>query len=566
MIDNHKQRIIAEPGADRYRERFRCGSLGAVRVRDVTSVAVDDAGRIFCADRAGVARLEGGRLVAHGRLGPRARVASIAARPGGGVVLVDAYENRLLEIDGDGRVAPLAGRPQPPALDARPRRSDGPAAEALFRAPDLVVATPERVFCVELPQPEPVVRRLERGSVDSVVVDDPELGAVVAAAAGTGGRLFLAGATGPFIALLEPDGRTSLVAGSPDAAGETDGEAREARFARITALAAAPDGGLVVADGARLRRLGPDGCVTALTAARFEPIRAVAVAADGAAIVADGALWRVAPSGEVEPIARDAPAERGGRATAKAFGAAIVDGDTAAAWRIAESLLAAHAATGRARPNRAVQPVSVASARVGRELALAWAESSEPDRARLGAFCLWLIRSEEGRGAPRADAVRLVGALDRTLAAAGRTDAVRAADVVRIAFGDLARRRDRLAVAEALRGSHAAGAVPHLLASPDPDARRLGVEIAAQSRDIRFTPALAALAPDHGALGALRRIWEAPAYTRAQVEDLRAGLRFGRATLDRLFETHGPSALGARGTARYRRLLDGAPESPGPHQ
>ena len=111
-----------------------------MQTRDVKSVAVDDRGLVLCSDGARIARIEDGRLVDHAPLPPRTIVASMAARPGGGTLVVDAHAHRLLEVDAGGHVEPFAGRPQPPSLDRRAIRRDGPAAEALFRAPHVVAA------------------------------------------------------------------------------------------------------------------------------------------------------------------------------------------------------------------------------------------------------------------------------------------------------------------------------------------------------------------------------------------------------------------------------------------
>jgi hypothetical protein len=135
---------------------------------------------------------------------------------------------------------------------------------------------------------------------------------------------------------------------------------------------------------------------------------------------------------------------------------------------------------------------------------------------------------------------------------------------VRIAFGDLVRRRDRIAVAAAYRATDAARRAADLLASADPAARALAVEALRQSRDIRFTAALAAIALEGGrdgerALVALRELWDAPAYVADQEAELRASLRFGRTVVDRLLAERGEEALGRLGAARYRRVVAGRP-------
>jgi hypothetical protein len=61
------------------------------------------------------------------------------------------------------------------------------------------------------------------------------------------------------------------------------------------------------------------------------------------------------------------------------------------------------------------------------------------------------------------------------------------------------------------------------------------------------------------ALEALRALWESPAFTREQAAELRAGLRFGRAAVDRLLASHGDAALGPRGTRRYFAVVFRSP-------
>jgi hypothetical protein len=388
---------------------------------------------------------------------------------------------------------------------------------------------------------------------------------ITAASAAPDGALYLAdGATPvPAVYRLAPDGRLARVAGDPGEAGADDGP--DARFARVAALAAAEDG-CYVADGARVRFASADGTVRTVAgsgpgfrdgaphAARFGAIRAIALAPDGALVVADPdneAVRRVDASGSVSTLARDG--------AAKAFGAAVVGGDAGRAWALAESLLGVHALRGGSRPDRDLHPVSVASARVGRALAIEWCLGDDPRRSRLGAYCLWLIRGEEGLGAPDEDAGLLVGAVRAALGAGDLEGARRAVDAVRVAFGGLARRRDRLAVAEAYRATGAARGASDLFAATDPAARALAAEVAEQARDVRFTPALAAraLEGDRAAARALRAIWESPAYTAEQAAELRSGLRFGKAVLDRLLAERGDGALGRRGAARYRRVVGG---------
>jgi len=87
-----------------------------------------------------------------------------------------------------------------------------------------------------------------------------------------------------------PGGRIDTVAGG--AVGHADGDGRTARFESIDGMALLPDGSVVIADGARLRRVSATGQVTslgnALTSKRWDQdLLGVAAAPDGRLYVAD---------------------------------------------------------------------------------------------------------------------------------------------------------------------------------------------------------------------------------------------------------------------------------------
>ncbi len=537
-----------------------------MRVKEIAGVAVDGAGTIFVVASDGrVAALRRDRLVPVDAPPPDSRIASISARPEGGVFAADTLSNCVRAVTPEGRWELYAGAPQPPSLDARARRADGPGLEARFRTPSILASAGARLVCIEAGAP--AIRVLSDGKVATIDLGTSPLATITAASVAGDGALYLADAVTPvpLVVRCGADGRVEPVAGDSREPGDRDGTGSTARFARIAALAATPDG-CYAADGSRIRFVSTTGIVTTVAGAepgfrdgpgpdaRFGAVPAIALSPDGALVVADpdnGAIRRVAPSGTVSTIFRDS--------TAKAFGAAIIDGDTDGAWALAESLLAEHARLGASRPDRALHPVSVASARVGRAMAVAWSESSQPNRARLGAYCLWLVRSEEAIGAPVEDAVRLVGLVSEALDAGDLARVKQALDLVRIAFGGLGRRRDRLAVAEAYRRTNATRQVADLFAAAERSVRAVAADIVEQARDIRFTPSLAALANDgdDAAAHALRTIWDSPAFSSEQAAELRAGLRFGRGVITRLLADRGDEALGRHGAARYRRVVAG---------
>lgn len=544
----------------------------------IVCLAVDASGLVVCSDGGDtLAAAAGGALeplaalppVAGAPPGIRSRVASMAALEGGGVAVADAAAGRLWRVGRDGRVAPLG--PEPGA-----------------GRPALVAAAGGRLFWIEARAAGVLVRAVGPGGAEAVELPPSPLRRVTAAAA-TAEGLYLADGLTPVPALyfLSLGGALRAVAGSPREAGSDDGPRAEARFVRPLSLACDRDGRCYVADGARIRLVGADGGVATLAgsapgfgdgngpAARFGPALAVALAPDGRLWVADaenGALRVVAPGGEVTTVCRGAPAGppprppsgpapvsvADARELARAFGRAVVDGDMVVAAAVADRFLADHAARDRVRPDRTVQPVSVASARVGRELALRWCGSDDERRSRVGAYCLWLIRSAEGAQAPERDAEALVAEVGDALAARDLDRAGRLAGALELALGP-ARRRDRLALSRAFRATPAASPAP-LLASDDALARQLGVRLAGLSRDVRHTPPLAAVALAAGPLAgdaarALRGIWESPCAAREQVGELAAGLRFSRPLLERLAAD--PAILGERGRRRLASVLAG---------
>jgi hypothetical protein len=113
---------------------------------------------------------------------------------------------------------------------------------------------------------------------------------------------------------VTPDGTVTTLAGIPDRPGRIDGLGAEARFSRITGIAAAADGTIYVSDGNFLRSVTPEGFVTTIAGkgtpngnfvpdsydnrpvsikkARFEALGAVIVNAAGQLYVADGGSIR----------------------------------------------------------------------------------------------------------------------------------------------------------------------------------------------------------------------------------------------------------------------------------
>jgi hypothetical protein len=553
---------------------MRPSDIAAIALVDGTlyAVAGELVARLGAAGFHPVATVGGGRLTS-------------VARYGDALLVADAGNNRIWRVTPAGLLAPFAGALQPAALDARARSVDGPAASALLRAPHAVaVLDDETVAFLEPRDGRPVMRTISGGSVTTVELSGLPVRNATAVAPSHEGLLLVDGAT-PTPCLMEAslDGTVRLVAGSVREPGSEDGPLATARFARPLALAAGPERSYV-ADGARIRAVddlvvttvagGPPGDEDGdALSARFALVTALAASPDGALVAVDGGneSIRRLEGGRVVTLYRHASApgataalvdEIEARALARELGAAIVDGDFTTAEEVVERLLADHRARGDARPNRLIQPVSVASARVGRALALEWALAADPRRSRLGAYCLWLVRSAEGRDAPRSDADNLATALASAIDMGALDRAATIAAAMRLVFGPR-RRRDRRAAARAVTGAGLEASCRALLASDDPAARRLGLRVAELGRDIRLTPAIApfVLDGDPDAAGAVSAIWAAPCYTLEQERALRESLPFTQPALERLAR-HPSLDPGAR--RRLRDFLRRGPRAPLP--
>lgn len=194
----------------------------------------------------------------------------------------------------------------PPVASSFSLQRTADRAEALAPAPDLALLN--GVF----PAP-PAFSNAFDGYVGSVTAVGPlaTFENPTALTFDPSGSLYIA--DGPCIRRIAPDaaGRetSSTVAGDWTQRGSADGHVFQARFGWIWAMAAMPDGSLIVADGYRLRRIAFDGAgggiVTTIAGteeqgyvdgdgatARFDVIAGLAVAADGTIYAAEGSRIR----------------------------------------------------------------------------------------------------------------------------------------------------------------------------------------------------------------------------------------------------------------------------------
>lgn len=387
-----------------------------MRPRDIRYLAVTKDGLVVASDGARhIDRLEGGWFARWRQLPRDAQVTGLTA-VGGSVLACDSGNACIWQIDDSG-VAPFAGSPQPRSLGLSHRSSDGTTDDARFRSLTSIALMSEQVAAAEIGPHGPIIRIVAGGRVTSFETGGEPLNSVDSLAPAMSGLYAVSTGVLPIIIYMVNEGScwvSRIHAGARHEAGDTDGRAENARFARPVALAAALTGGCLVADGARIRAVSDGGDVRTLAGgapgfcdgagsdARFGPIQAIAVDTSNRVIVADvdnSAVRSIAPDGFVTTLVggpnpvllNEIEAENRRRH----FSHALVDDDPAEAWALARDFIADHNCRGSAWPDRTIQPVSSASARVGKNLADRWSESADSDRARLGRFCMWLILCDE---------------------------------------------------------------------------------------------------------------------------------------------------------------------------
>ena len=385
--------------------------------------AAPDGGAVASDGGRRVDRLDGAWFARWQRLPEGAQVVALAGF-GDGVLACDAGNGVVWRV-GPAGVTAYAGRPRDRSRLEPGGRRDGPSANTEFKSLTAMTVAGDAVLVAETGVAGPIVRTIRGDAVSTADVTGGlvrELGCVVAAADG----VYALGASGvvPILLYMSSDGavwRARVLAGNPQEPGSADGIGPAARFARPTALAAGAGGECYVADGARVRVAEADGAVRTLAGgapgcadganARFGRIAALCALKGDGLLIADpdnDAVRAVSAAGAVTTIAGgpdprvldDAERER----RFSLIAAAGVDDDAAEAWALARGFLSDHAARGNDWPDRITQPVSIASARVGKDLAERWSQSDDAARAALGRYVQWLMFCEER--AANADDVR----------------------------------------------------------------------------------------------------------------------------------------------------------------
>jgi hypothetical protein len=227
---------------------------------------------VFHAAPGRAARLIAGRLGtarAGGDGGPATAAtfdcaSAIAVEPDGGLLVADSVAGQIRRVGTDGVIRTVAGSPgpeRPPGSEGRPAAGDGgPALQATLRAPvDVAALAGGGVAILDAGSEGPDRIRI----VDAAGTIRTAMSVPAAALAGAGGALLVATEAGP-IRRLAPDGTVATLADAGlDRAGITPyvpvrGDPFASNDVSVSDVAAAPDGGVLVAADFAIRYLPPE--------------------------------------------------------------------------------------------------------------------------------------------------------------------------------------------------------------------------------------------------------------------------------------------------------------------
>lgn len=241
----------------------------------------------------------------------------VALDPRGGVIVADGGDNnRIRLIARDGKVSTLAG--------GREGFADGKGAAAAFHTPSAVARDHAGNLYVADTGNHAIRKITPDGSVTTLAGNGSpgfadgvgraaRFNGPVGVAVDDAGIVYVADTYNDRIRRIAQDGSVTTIAGT-EKPGLLDGPALQASFDTPSAIAAATDGSLYVADTGNhaIRKIGADGMVS--TAARpaegdrRAPLRrpvGVAATRDGylyVAASAGGRILQIAPDGETRPL------------------------------------------------------------------------------------------------------------------------------------------------------------------------------------------------------------------------------------------------------------------------
>lgn len=287
------------------RPRHRAGLAAATVIAVLAAAApcVAATGRIFSVAGAGGFALPSITVpppIGDGGPAGLARIASptdVAALPDGGYLIAEGEGNRIRRVSPTGIIRTVAGSP----TGRGGFDGDGaPATRARLDTPTGVAALADGAIAIAD----------QRNNRVRVVAPDGTIGTLAqltspddVAPAGDGGVLVVQDFENRVVH-VDRSGVVTVAAGTGIRGFAGDGgPATAARLNRPVAVAAAADGGFLIADGSnRIRRVAPDGTIT--TAATVSRPAGVAEAPGGALLVTSvNRLLRIAPGGAVTTVA-----------------------------------------------------------------------------------------------------------------------------------------------------------------------------------------------------------------------------------------------------------------------
>ena len=261
--------------------------------------------------------------------------AGVAVDAAGNAYVVDADSRRVRRVSAGGEVSLLAGIDTPGDVNFMHPQTDGDRTVASFNRPSAIALDAARGVLYVTDDDR--IRRVTLDGTVSTLSPFPLLGffsvypsAVAVAPDGTpvvaAGKLafsFRSCCMSTAVYRFSQAGGPALLAGSPDVAGNVDGQGAAARFQNIGGIAVDRAGTVYVADGPLLRRVTPDGAVSPLAGsaqagfadgtgseARFGSSLGLAIDGDGNVLVADAsnrAIRKVTPQGAVSTTYREQP-------------------------------------------------------------------------------------------------------------------------------------------------------------------------------------------------------------------------------------------------------------------
>jgi len=245
---------------------------------------------------------------------------AIAATADGGFLIVDPEADHVLRVSPNGQLSIAAGNGQDGFSG-----DGGPATSASLSAPGGVAALPDGGFLIADTDNERVRRVWPDGHISTVAGNDelsplgdggPATSASLSEPDGVAalpdGGFLIADANNDRVRRVWPDGHISTVAGNGRFGFSGDGgPATSASLSGPEAVAALPDGGFLIADGFRVRRVWPDGHISTVAGnGRFGfsgdggPARSAAIGYVDSVATIRGGGFLIGAAGDGSPVVR----------------------------------------------------------------------------------------------------------------------------------------------------------------------------------------------------------------------------------------------------------------------